>query len=58
MTTEEKLLDVFGYRKNIDGTFEILKNGEHLLTCTGNERAAQNIVALLNTDGRLINGQS
>ena len=38
--------------KRPDGSFDIQKNGEHLLTCTGSEQEAQNIVRMLNNDGR------
>ena len=45
-------LDFFGYVRKPDGSFDIQKNGEHLLTCTGSEQEAENIVRLLNSDGR------
>lgn len=49
---EQHGFDFFGYVQRPDGSYEIQKNGEHLLTCTGSEQEAKNIVALLNNDGR------
>ena len=43
-------LDSFRCVKRPDGSFDIQKNGEHLLTCTGSEDDARNIIKLLNSD--------
>lgn len=45
-------LDFFGYRREPDGTFSVLKNGELFLTCTGSETDAQNMVSLLQNDNQ------
>ncbi len=44
--------DHFRCVKRPDGAFDIKKNGEHLLTCTGSEDDARNIIKLLNSDRR------
>ena len=47
---KEQSYDLFGYRLRDDGFYSITKNGEHFLTCTGNEQSAKNIVRILNED--------
>lgn len=42
--------DFYDYRKNEDGTFTVLKNGDFFLICTGSEMDVQNLVKLLQED--------
>lgn len=45
-----EVLNFFSYRKNEDGTFTVLKNGEYFITCMGSENAVQNLVKALQED--------
>ena len=47
---DQPVLDFFSYRKNEDGTYTILKNGDSFLPCTGTEQDAKNIVETLERD--------